>query len=94
MAAISIKDLEHSSTLDRRAMASIRGAGGAPWVFGVSTPFESTGGRSGNVFNVVNQFFIARQISFQNQVTEVFNSGANAVVTVDTSQASANSQIR
>lgn len=94
MAAISIKDLQHSCSLDRHAMASVRGAGGAPWVFGVSTPFESIGGRSGNVFNVVNQFFIAKQISFQNQITEVFNSGANAVLTVDASQASANSQIR
>ena len=94
MAAISIKDLDHSCSLDHSAMASIRGAGGAAWVFGVSTPFESMGGRSGNVFNVVNQFFIARQISFQNQVTEVFNTGANAVVTIDASQASANSQIR
>ena len=93
MAAITIKDLHVNRALDRRAMASIRGAGGAPWVFGWMTAFsESTGNRGGNVFNIVNQFFVAEQMNFQNQITDVFNSGANATLTVGSNQAGANSR--
>ena len=93
MAAITIKDLHVNRSLDRRAMASIRGAGGAPWVFGWMAAFsESSGNRGGTVFNVVNQFFIADQMNFQNQLTDVFNSGANAMLTVGSSQAGSNSR--
>ena len=38
MASISISDLPRNATLDRQAMAAVRGAG-APWVFGWIRPF-------------------------------------------------------
>ena len=93
MAAITIRDLHVNRSLDRRAMASIRGAGGAPWVFGWMSAFTDSGvHRSGNVFNVVNQFFIADQMNFQNQITDVFNTGANAMLTVGSNQAGSNAR--
>lgn len=105
MASLVIRDLPRECTLDTEAMSAIRGAGGS-WVFGWITPYVersmevfpaagSGGSRGGDIYNisntVVNQFFIANQLSFQNQMTDVINSGANASVNVGANQASANS---
>ena len=98
MAIITIRDLHVDRTLDRTAMTRLRGAGGGDWVVGWIAPFtaRSSSSQAGNIFNVTNnifnQFITANQATFQNQTTEVFNSGANAAISVGTSQASAATQ--
>ena len=46
MSAITIKDLPPDVELDRKAMASIYGGDGAPWVFGAFQPFIGYSGPS------------------------------------------------
>jgi hypothetical protein len=102
MPTLIIKDLPQSRTLDRAAMKSVRGAGnagGGGWVVGWIAPYlgAASGGGShgdgGTVFNISNTFFVqvinAAQANFQNQTTDVFNSGNGAMIDVGTSQASA-----
>jgi hypothetical protein len=100
MASISIKDLPLSRTLDHDAMAGVRGAGGGgSWVVGWIAPFvehsQSSGGMGYGtaVYNITNNIFTqvinAAQATFQTQNTDVFNSGANAIVDVGPNQASA-----
>lgn len=102
MAKMTIRDLPLSLTLDHAAMASVRGAGnagGGGWVVGWIAPFigavsgPGSHGGGGNVFNISNTFFVqvinAAQANFQNQTTDVFNSGNGATIDVGTSQASA-----
>ncbi|GAC1544241.1 MAG: hypothetical protein NVS2B7_18440 [Herpetosiphon sp.] len=53
MSAITIKDLSLDVELDRKAMASIYGGAGAPWVFGAFQPFVETAPRtSGSIINL------------------------------------------
>ena len=40
MATTTITDLPASRALDYQAMSAIRGAGGAPWIFGAFVPFQ------------------------------------------------------
>jgi hypothetical protein len=100
MASISIKDLPLSRTLNRDAMAGVYGAGGGgSWVVGWIAPFvehsQSSGGMGYGtaVYNITNNIFTqvinAAQATFQTQNTDVFNSGANAIVDVGPNQASA-----
>jgi hypothetical protein len=103
MRTLIIKDLPQSRTLDHAAMKSVRGAGnagGGGWVVGWIAPYigaasggAHAGGDGGSVFNISNTFFIqiinAAQANFQNQTTDVFNSGNGATIDVGTSQASA-----
>ena len=104
MATLTIRDLPLGRTLNRTAMSSIRGAGnagGGGWVVGWIAPYLGaavSGGSQGssehgNVFNISNTFFVqvinAAQANFQNQITDVFNSGNGASIDVGTSQASA-----
>ena len=39
MSAITVTDLEYDRELDHKAMASIGGGGGAPWIYGWITPY-------------------------------------------------------
>ncbi|HEY1146931.1 MAG TPA: hypothetical protein VGF27_00050 [Pseudoduganella sp.] len=90
MATITINDLPASKTLDRKAMSTIRGAGGAPWVFGWIRPFVE--GSSGQVpvinFYQINNY--ADQMINQYQMVNVNNSGNNANLTVGVDERSVN----
>lgn len=101
MSTIRISDLPSNRTLDRTAMKRLRGAGGSGgWVAGWIIPFSgATAANSGggNMFvnitnNIFNQFISANQATFQTQNTDVFNTGANAVIDVAADQASAMSR--
>lgn len=96
MATFCISDLPLNRTLDSAAMTRLRGAGGSgSWVAGWIIPFSRTSGSSGgNTFvnitnNTFNQFISANQATFQTQNTDVFNSGANAVIDLAADQTSA-----
>ena len=83
MAMITITDLPMSRALDVHAMTSLRGAGGAPWVFGVARPFAPPVESivpSVNFYNVTNNFtFIDKVV---NQFTTLdIDSGDNSPVT-------------
>jgi hypothetical protein len=90
MATITISDLPASKTLDRKAMSTIRGAGGAPWVFGWIRPFVE--GSSGQVpvinFYQINNY--ADQMINQYQMVSVNNTGNNANLTVGVDERSVN----
>lgn len=93
MARITINDLPASTTLDRSAMAAIRGAG-APWVFGWIRPF--VGPAPGQVpvinFYQINNF--ADQMINQFQTVSVNNSGAGAALNVSVDESSVNNALR
>jgi hypothetical protein len=84
MAMITITDLCASRALDFRAMSSLRGGGGAPWVFGVARPFTEP---SPSVLPVVNYYQITNNYTFidqmVNQITvlDIANTGDNASIT-------------
>ena len=80
MAAITINDLPANRALDRQAMSAIRGAGGAPWVFGAFRPYVDVSPSSGSVVNFyqVNNSFYADQMINQSQIVNINNSGANS----------------
>jgi hypothetical protein len=82
MGVIKIKDLPMNRALDVKALSSIRGGGGAPWVFGAFRPFVEETPSFGvpptfNLYNVTNNFF-AENIS--NKSVSINNSGDNASV--------------
>jgi hypothetical protein len=93
MARITIKDLPGSTTLDRKAMSAIRGAG-APWVFGWIRPF--VGGAPAQVpvinFYQINNF--ADQMINQYQMVSVTNSGNGATLDVAVDESSVNNALR
>ncbi len=80
MAAITINDLPMNRDLDRQAMSAIRGAGGAPWVFGAFRPYVEATPSAGPVVNFfqVNNSFFANQMINQSQTVNINNSGANS----------------
>ena len=87
MATLTIRDLPVSAVIDCKALSSIRGAGGAPWVFGAFTPFVPESDRvmpSVNFFqtNNFNNFFIADQLNIQVQNIDVQTAADTAVVNV------------
>jgi len=82
MASITISDLPTSSTLDRKAMAAIRGAG-APWVFGWITPFVTASPRQFPVINFYQINNFADQMINQFQSVTVNNAGSNANLNVN-----------
>ncbi|WP_395408318.1 hypothetical protein ACHMW6_17380 [Pseudoduganella sp. UC29_106] len=90
MATISINDLPANKILDRKAMSTIRGAGGAPWVFGWIQPFVE--GSRGPVpvinFYQINNY--ADQMINQYQMVNVNNTGNNANLTVGVDERSVN----
>jgi hypothetical protein len=81
MSLITIKDLRKDLALDRKAMSSIRGAGGAPWVFAFKPhqeAFSSFGvGPAVNLYQVTNNIF-AEQIV--NKSVNINNSGDNSTI--------------
>ena len=61
MATTTINDLPMSRALDHKAMSSIKGAGGAPWVFGAFRPFVPESARFAPIVNFfqTNNTFVA-----------------------------------
>lgn len=90
MASISIRDLGVHVVLDRKAMASVRGADGAPWVFGWIRPYlpAQTGAAPVINFYQINNY--ANQLINQFQMVNVANSAPNSVVTVGVDERSNN----
>jgi len=85
MAMVTIGDLQASSLIDYKAMSSIRGAGGAPWVYGAFAAFVPESNRLSptvNFFQTTNNFFIADQLNIQVQNIDVQTAADTAVVNV------------
>jgi hypothetical protein len=86
MSTTTITDLPMSRALDFKAMSSIKGAGGAPWVFGAFRPFLPESARIAPIVNFFQTNFIADQLNVQFQTIAVENSAANSVINVDAAQ--------
>jgi len=88
MAITTINDLRLSRALDYKAMSSIKGAGGAPWVFGAFQPFLPESARFLPIVNFyqTNNTFVADQLTVQFQNIDVSNSAANATINVSAGQ--------
>ena len=88
MAITTINDLRMSRALDYKAMSSIKGAGGAPWVFGAFQPFLPESARFLPIVNFyqTNNTFVADQLTVQFQNIDVNNSAANATINVTAGQ--------
>ena len=61
-----------SRALDYQAMSSIKGAGGAPWVFGAFQPFVPESDRFAPIVNFfqTNNIFVADQLNVQFQTID------------------------
>lgn len=84
MAAININDLATNMTLDRRAMASIRGGDGAPWVFAFQ-PFIASAARApGAIINFfqTNHIYTAEQMTNQTLNIDIGASGPGSLINV------------
>jgi hypothetical protein len=95
MATTTINDLPMSRALDHKAMSSIKGAGGAPWVFGAFRPFVPESARFAPIVNFfqTNNFFVADQLNVQFQTIDIENSASNAVISVVAGQDGTNFKI-
>ncbi|EDZ99305.1 conserved hypothetical protein [Burkholderia sp. H160] len=84
MSCIKLNDLSLNLALDRKAMAAIRGGGGAPWVYGWIQPYVPQTPSIGPVVNLyeVSNNFYANQMINQFQSVDVRNAGANSNITV------------
>ena len=81
---ITITDLPVSRALDVKVMSSLRGAGGAPWVFGAFQPyFEPVPsiGSAVNLYQITNNFTYIDKVVNQFTTLDINNSGANSNVT-------------
>ena len=92
MATTTINDLRLSRALDYQAMSSIKGAGGAPWVFGAFQPFVPQSARFAPIVNFfqTNNTFVADQLNVQFQTIDINSSAANAVINVVAGQNAVN----
>ena len=86
MSFLILADLPMSRALDFQAMSSIRGAGGAPWVFGAFRAFVPESARIAPIVNFYQTNFIADQLNVQFQNIDVDNSAANAVININAGQ--------
>ncbi len=90
MAVITLNDLPTNRALDRQAMSSIRGAGGAPWVFGAFRPFVRAMPSAvmpvvnffqteNNFYQIDNSIHLDQSVN-QFQTVQINNSGNNASI--------------
>jgi hypothetical protein len=95
MAITTINDLRLSRALDYQAMSSIKGAGGAPWVFGAFQPFLPESARFMPIVNFyqTNNTFVADQLTVQFQNIDIDNSAANASINVTAGQNAINLKV-
>lgn len=84
MAILKIADLRASLILDRKAMSSVCGGGGAPWIFGWIEPYVAQAPGVLPVVNLyqVNNTFYANQVINQVENVGVSNSAPNSNVNV------------
>lgn len=82
MTTTTINDLPVSRALDYKAMSAIKGAGGAPWVFGAFRAFLPESARFAPIVNFFQTNFVADQLNVQFQTIDVDNSAPNAVINV------------
>lgn len=80
---ITITDLPLSRALDVRAMSSLRGAGGAPWVYAFRPFVEPVAsvGSAVNYFQINNNYTYIDKLVNQTTVLNIENSGDNANLT-------------
>ncbi len=81
---ITITDLPVSRALDIKVMSSLRGAGGAPWVFGAFRPFFEPApsiAPAVNFLQITNNFTYIDKVVNQFTTLDINNSGANSNVT-------------
>ena len=90
MATLTITDLPVSRALDCRALRSIRGAGGAPWVFGAFECFLPDSARIVPIVNFYQTNYIADQLTLQFQNINVDNSAPNSTINVMAGQSGTN----
>jgi hypothetical protein len=90
MATISISDLPIDRDLDRKAMALVRGASGAGWVFGWIRPYVDAQPSQLPVINFYQINNYADQMINQFQTVSVLNSGAGANLNVNVGESSVN----
>ena len=82
MAVITIHDLPAKRELDHGAMSSIRGGGGAPWVYGWIRPYSPATADISPVVNFYQVNNYADQMINQIQVIDVNNSAANSNINI------------
>lgn len=93
MATITINDLSVNRDLDRKAMSQLRGAGGAPWVYGWIAPFSDAPSFAPVVnFYQINNY--ADQMINQYQMVSVLNTGSNSNVAVNVDESSVNNRLQ
>jgi hypothetical protein len=94
MATIRINDLCANRVLDRQAMAHIRGADGAGWVYGWIRPYvaQQTGMAPVINFYQINNY--ADQLINQFQMVNVSNSAPNSVLNVGVDERSHNDRVQ
>ena len=92
MATMTIRDLRASRALDHKAMSSITGAGGAPWVFGAFRAFVPESAQFTPIVNFyqTNNIFVADQLNVQFQTIDINSTAANAVINVAANQNAVN----
>ena len=92
MATVTVHDLASSRALDHRALSSIRGGGGAPWVFGAFRAFLPDSARIAPIvnFHQTNNIFVADQLNVQFQTIDIDASAANAIINVAAEQRALN----
>ncbi|HJV72697.1 MAG TPA: hypothetical protein VJ654_00620 [Noviherbaspirillum sp.] len=92
MATITIQDLHKNRDLDNKAMSCIRGAAGAPWVFGWIRPFVESSPSFGSSINFfqTNNIYVADQMNNQFQVIDIDAAAANATINVNAKQLASN----
>ena len=95
MATVTINDLQMCRVLDCKALSSIKGAGGAPWVFGAFRAFLPESERIVPIVNFfqTNNIFVADQLNVQFQTIDIDSSATNAVISVVAGQRAANFNI-
>jgi hypothetical protein len=95
MASITVNDLSLNLALDRKAMAAIRGGGGAPWVYGWIQPYVRETPSIGpvvNLYDISNNFY-ANQMINTFQSVDVRNTGANSNINVSPDSRSRNDTV-
>ena len=95
MATTTINDLRMSRALDHKAMSSIHGAGGAPWVFGAFRAFVPESAQFVPIVNFyqTNNVFVADQLNVQMQTIDINSSAANATINVSAGQNAINLKV-
>jgi hypothetical protein len=91
MAAITIKDLPISYTLDSKALSSIKGGRTGDWVFGWIRPFVEAVPSVGPAVNLFQFNNFGGQMNNQIQVIDIKNTASNAVINVAPVQIGINS---